>query len=249
VILRRVIKHVRNQEWTAIAIDFVIVVLGVFVGLQVSNWNASRADRASETLFLGYLAEDLHDDLGEIAYVLSVTEWRMSALAAVIAAATGEPMPTTRATPQGGVPIEPVPAYKPDEPPSVVMAMSLLVTFDSSDLAYNTVVSTGSIRLVRNQELARRMQEYDAAVRDLNRIESRLTTYRDELARSLQQAGVAWIDSQSVAEVAAVARNNPALLAAMKNFWTFNEWHLRNLATIRALAAELQVTAEREAGK
>ena len=35
MILRRVIKHVRNQEWTAIAIDFVIVVLGVFLGLQV----------------------------------------------------------------------------------------------------------------------------------------------------------------------------------------------------------------------
>jgi hypothetical protein len=37
MILRRVIKHFRNQEWTAIAIDFVIVVFGVFVGIQVAN--------------------------------------------------------------------------------------------------------------------------------------------------------------------------------------------------------------------
>ena len=247
MILRRVIKHVQNQEWTAIAIDFVIVVLGVFVGLQVSNWNASLADRSSETLYLRYLAEDLQDDIGEIDYVLSVTEWRMSALAAVITAATGEPMPTIRATPQGGVPIGTVPDYEPDTPQSVVMAMSLLVTFDSSDLAYNTVVSTGSIRLVRNQELARGMQEYDAAVRDLNRIESRLATYRDGLARTLQRVGVAWTGPLSVDEVAEVARDNPELLAAMKNFWTFNDWHLRTLTTIRALAAELQVAADREA--
>ena len=35
MILRRVIGHFRRQEWTAIAIDFVIVVVGVFVGIQV----------------------------------------------------------------------------------------------------------------------------------------------------------------------------------------------------------------------
>ncbi|MEX0644258.1 MAG: hypothetical protein WD076_03050 [Parvularculaceae bacterium] len=38
--LRRVIAHFRKQEWTAIALDFLIVVVGVFVGLQVTNWNA-----------------------------------------------------------------------------------------------------------------------------------------------------------------------------------------------------------------
>jgi hypothetical protein len=39
MILRRVIAHFKKQEWTAIALDFLIVVAGVFVGLQVSNWN------------------------------------------------------------------------------------------------------------------------------------------------------------------------------------------------------------------
>jgi hypothetical protein len=46
MILRRVIQHFRNQEWTAIAIDFVIVVFGVFIGIQVSNWNATRQELA-----------------------------------------------------------------------------------------------------------------------------------------------------------------------------------------------------------
>ncbi len=52
MILRRVIKHVRNQEWTAVCIDFFIVVVGVFVGLQVSNWNAARATQQSERAYL-----------------------------------------------------------------------------------------------------------------------------------------------------------------------------------------------------
>ncbi len=46
MILRRVIKHVRNQEWTAVFLDFLIVVMGIFVGLQVTSWSASRAERS-----------------------------------------------------------------------------------------------------------------------------------------------------------------------------------------------------------
>lgn len=38
--LRRITQHVSQQNWTAVAIDFVIVVVGVFIGIQVSNWSA-----------------------------------------------------------------------------------------------------------------------------------------------------------------------------------------------------------------
>ena len=46
MLLRRVIEHVRKQEWTAVAIDFVIVVAGVFVGIQAANWNEVRSDQS-----------------------------------------------------------------------------------------------------------------------------------------------------------------------------------------------------------
>jgi len=59
MILRRVIEHFRKQEWTAILFDFVIVVLGVFIGIQVSNWNAARADKVSERHYLVQLRQDL----------------------------------------------------------------------------------------------------------------------------------------------------------------------------------------------
>jgi len=59
MILRRVIAHFRKQEWTAIAIDFLIVVIGVFVGIQVSNWNAARELRASEKSHLAQLRDEI----------------------------------------------------------------------------------------------------------------------------------------------------------------------------------------------
>ncbi|PHS23860.1 MAG: hypothetical protein COA84_10265 [Robiginitomaculum sp.] len=63
MILRRVIKHFRQQEWTAIFLDFLIVVVGVFVGLQVSNWNELRGDQEDETAFLERLASDIETEL------------------------------------------------------------------------------------------------------------------------------------------------------------------------------------------
>jgi len=42
MILRRAVEHLKHQHWTAIGIDLVIVVLGVFIGMQVSNWNQQR---------------------------------------------------------------------------------------------------------------------------------------------------------------------------------------------------------------
>lgn len=46
MILRRLTANLRAQNWTAIGIDFLIVVLGVFVGIQASNWNQARIERA-----------------------------------------------------------------------------------------------------------------------------------------------------------------------------------------------------------
>ena len=58
MILRRIIAHFRKQEWTAIALDFVIVVVGVFVGLQAQAWNESRQDRVQERMYIERLARD-----------------------------------------------------------------------------------------------------------------------------------------------------------------------------------------------
>jgi hypothetical protein len=60
--LLRVAEHVRTQNWTAIGIDFLIVVLGVFVGIQVVNWNAARVDKQRGAEFTERLRADLSEE-------------------------------------------------------------------------------------------------------------------------------------------------------------------------------------------
>ena len=59
MILRRVVEHLKHQHWTAIGIDLVIVVLGVFIGMQVSNWNASLVDARRGRAYAERLKADL----------------------------------------------------------------------------------------------------------------------------------------------------------------------------------------------
>ena len=63
MLLRRVIEHVRTQNWIAVAIDFAIVVIGVFLGIQVANWNAERLQAREGAQFTQRLKADLGAEL------------------------------------------------------------------------------------------------------------------------------------------------------------------------------------------
>ena len=38
MILRRISEHVKAQNWFAVGVDLVIVVVGVFIGIEVQQW-------------------------------------------------------------------------------------------------------------------------------------------------------------------------------------------------------------------
>ena len=63
MLLRNITKHVKDQNWFAVALDFVIVVIGVFIGLQVANWSEARSDRQLGQEYTQRLIVDIERDL------------------------------------------------------------------------------------------------------------------------------------------------------------------------------------------
>ncbi len=61
MILRRLVEHLREQNWTAIAIEFALLVAGVFLGIQVANWN----EALNEQRRLGGQLASLHAEFKE----------------------------------------------------------------------------------------------------------------------------------------------------------------------------------------
>lgn len=58
MLLRNLTKHVKDQNWFAVALDFMIVVLGVLLGMQFTNWNTSRGDETSYQDAMTRLSEE-----------------------------------------------------------------------------------------------------------------------------------------------------------------------------------------------
>ncbi|WOJ92063.1 hypothetical protein R0135_09720 [Congregibacter variabilis] len=63
MLLRRITEHTKTQNWFAVGIDFVVVVLGIFIGLQVSDWNQARLDGREAAYHLGFLYEELLEEI------------------------------------------------------------------------------------------------------------------------------------------------------------------------------------------
>ena len=61
-ILRRGIEFFRRHDWPAVGIELLVVVLGVFIGLQASNWNDARGEDRRAAVFTDRLRADLREE-------------------------------------------------------------------------------------------------------------------------------------------------------------------------------------------
>ena len=81
--LKRIVRQLRAQDWNAIAIEFVIVTAGVLMGIQVSNWNGDRLDKARVDQQLASLRTELEGNRGTIKRYQQQVESQLGDIAAL----------------------------------------------------------------------------------------------------------------------------------------------------------------------
>jgi len=59
MILRRLATAIQQQDWFTVLLEIMTVVLGVFLGIQVSNWNNARLEARQGEIFAERLIADL----------------------------------------------------------------------------------------------------------------------------------------------------------------------------------------------
>jgi len=63
MILHRLVHSLRRRDWFTVVIEIVIVVVGVFIGIEVSNWNQDRQNRVLAQSYLERLTADLESEM------------------------------------------------------------------------------------------------------------------------------------------------------------------------------------------
>ena len=64
MLLRRITEHLREQNWIAVGLDLLVVIVGIFLGLQVQELYEKRGDRDSEQAYLNRLHSEVVQNLG-----------------------------------------------------------------------------------------------------------------------------------------------------------------------------------------
>ena len=77
MLLRRITKHVKDQDWFAVALDFVIVIAGILIAFQITNWNEERLNRKTEITYLELLQRDLQATVVEVESQISLEKFHV----------------------------------------------------------------------------------------------------------------------------------------------------------------------------
>lgn len=66
MIIKRMADAIHEQNWSTVIIEVLIVVVGIFLGLQVTEWGQERQNREQEKVYLERVAQDLDRDYANL---------------------------------------------------------------------------------------------------------------------------------------------------------------------------------------
>ncbi len=133
--LRRDAEHFKHLHWTTIAIDLVIVMVGVFIGMQASNWNSERETRQKSAVFTERLKADLKVEAWGYLYLIEYNKDVLANARRALDALTDD---------------------HPLSDEQFVIAAYRATQYESQDrrrATYDELVSTGTIGLITNDKL------------------------------------------------------------------------------------------------
>jgi len=160
MIIRRLAEAIRNQDWFTVFIEFVIVVAGIFVGLQVNDWKEARLNRAQERVSLERLLDEAEVS---VAYIRGMVEDMESMIGAqrelLKIMSSDSPLPQDTAPAAWGF-----------------ESLNFMLAITPPRTVYDELASTGGLKLIRSHSVREAISMYYATLRTF---QSQLAYFRD----------------------------------------------------------------------
>lgn len=144
MLLRRFGRHIRNQDWFAVSLDLLVVVVGILVAFQIDRWREERAGRALEADYVQRLIADVETDLPEISRSINNAGERVG-FAELLIAAVQDSAAATR---------------EPARFLVAVQSASWTTTPSLASYTFEDLRSTGNLGLIRNSHLVQSLYSY-----------------------------------------------------------------------------------------
>ena len=236
--LRRLTIAHKKPDWFTVAVEILIVVLGVFSALQVNNWNTARSDRAEARIFLELLEQDIAQILDRTDRALETHALSLAATARLIQGIQGE---------------------KFDEETLLqdTVAATNLAAPPGTSATFTQRVLSGRLTRIHNQQLRRSLSEYDSFIRfvasQYDVFSGPVTQTRHTLMQASMLNATGRVKNiNELGQLNAVDRqmliNNPLMITALQTAYGVHENIHAFISRIRAqlLTIQTQIRAEQE---
>ena len=171
MIIRSLVEAMREQNWSSAALELLVVVLGVFLGLQVDAWNQARNDRADEAAYLERLHADTTFNLAQVKEKAQSYHDRASSLARIVEKLRAEE-------------VNEIEIYDLTDA-FCYWYVPEAVRLQSS--TYDEMISTGGLELIRDRSILQNLQLSLAENDRLKEEAPKLFAVQMDLAKSLRK--------------------------------------------------------------
>jgi hypothetical protein len=229
MILRRVMQHVREQNWFAVGIDFVIVVGGVFIGIQVANWNEERRERVAEQRYLLELVRDLEADIAELQRGRRHNLARLATSEAVLLA-----VDPAYQRPDFFPLVDEEPVPNPSFSGYVYAGLTATFVVIGTDYTFDELVQSGKLGVLSDRALVNRLTAYYGKL-EVRRSEDRVAFKQvAPMLGYLREQGLGLGDPVTVDAAARRAREDARFLGVVKTAHFLALWQYGQLGSLLA---------------
>lgn len=147
MILRSLNKHIKEQNWFAVLLDFFIVVLGILLAFQVTNWNEERKAKFAEQAVINQLELEFVSIKTQLEKQIEVREQWIELIAKLIQTLDGEL------------------AEDPTLIKSALDATTATGRVPAQSAAYIQLTSSGDLSQLSNEALRHALVTYDTRLK------------------------------------------------------------------------------------
>lgn len=211
MLLRRVIGHVKAQNWAAVILDFMIVVVGILIAFQITSWNAALKDRHDEQRYLAELAVNLEVDLTQVRAGQEASLQRLVAAEAILAEAAPD-----YGRPRFFAPIDrdlPSPSAFYDYPYATLTAYFFMVSANST---FEELIQTGNIGVISNRSLVKELTGYYDRLDRQRGNDDLMLTQAEGMLDWARENGVGMADRVTLEESIELAKTDKTFLGFVK---------------------------------
>lgn len=245
MILHRIAAAFRRQDWSTVFVEVVIVVLGVFLGLQVQEWSEQRSDRRGEIQIVTDMLAELDLDRAQYANGIAAALRRVGAANASLVGAGLSPLEFDWQVQNAELDnylfdIRDVPDQSADRLDSLWTDIVLAFHPTPGTTTYDAMVGSGDIKLIRDRSLVREIQSYRSRSIVVIVQNEKLISLRQDILRIGASYGLAPYARLPADEYFQLVAGEPELAAAIRIMATFAIFHGGDITSADAHAARLQ---------